>query len=101
MRDINRIEPFMRILTELWLKNPDLKFGQLISNIFSYIESDDMFFSEDYKWLEAFKEYENRSGDDWHKPKEEILKAIDIEFLKYSKDIIKAYNKSRNKEGEI
>jgi hypothetical protein len=98
MRDINRIEPFMKILTEIWLGSPDMRFGQLISNIFSYIDSDDMFFPEDYKWLEAFKEWENRCGNVYYKPKEEILKAIDIEFLKYSKDIIKNYNKSQKHE---
>jgi len=98
MRDINRIEPFMKILTEIWLESPDLRFGQLINNMFSYIASDDMFFPEDYKWLEAFKKWENRKNDAFHKPKEEMLKSIDIEFLKNSEDIIKAYNKSHKHE---
>lgn len=96
MKDINRIEPFMKILTEIWLESPNLRFGQLISNLFNYIDSDDMFFLEDYKWLEAFKKWENRCGDVYYKPKEEMLKAIDIEFLKYADEIIKAYNKSQN-----
>lgn len=98
MRDKDRIIPFMKILTEIWLRNPDLRFGQLIDNLFNYIDSDDMFFPEDYKWLEAFKEWETRCGNAYYKPKEQMLKAIDIEFLKYSKDIIKAYNKSQKHE---
>lgn len=94
MRDVNRIKPFMKILTEIWLESPDLRFGQLVSNIFSYMDSDDIFFPEDYKWLEAFKEWEDRKGDAWYKPKEELIKAIDTEILRYEKDIIKDY-KSR------
>lgn len=33
MRDPKRIKPFLKKIEELWLKNPDLKFGQLIIGI--------------------------------------------------------------------
>ena len=33
MKDINRIEPFMEKLTEVWKEQPDLRFGELIKNI--------------------------------------------------------------------
>lgn len=33
MRDINRIKPFCDELAELWSKCPDLRFGQIMSNI--------------------------------------------------------------------
>jgi len=95
MRDINRIEPFMKILTEIWLESPDLRFWQLIDNIFSAMDGDDMFFPEDYKWLEGFKIWESRTN---RQPKEEMMKTIDMEYLRYSKDIVKAYNSSRKHE---
>ena len=33
MRDINRIDPFLKELGELWKQNPDMRFGQLIMNL--------------------------------------------------------------------
>lgn len=33
MRDINRIDPFLQKLGEYWKQHPDLRFGQIISNI--------------------------------------------------------------------
>lgn len=30
MRDPNRIKPFLDKIEELWLKNPDFRFGQLM-----------------------------------------------------------------------
>ena len=51
MRDKSRIQPFLNDLAKLWLKHPDLRFGQII-----YILSDsigrDIFFLEESEWLE-------------------------------------------------
>lgn len=56
MRDINRIEPFMKILTELWLESPDLRFGQLIHNIAYKVRTDgDIFNVEDNELLREIK----------------------------------------------
>lgn len=54
MRDINRIDPFLKELRKIWLKFPDLRFGQLIENLdlhtfLYYIEDDD--FIEILKYL--------------------------------------------------
>ena len=61
MRDPNRLdkfyEEFCRIHKE---KLPDQRFGQLISNFFGWIYSEkklDIFFPEEDKMLELFKEY--------------------------------------------
>lgn len=56
MRDINRIEPFIKILTELWLENTDLSFGQLIYNIAYKVRKDeDIFNVEDNELLREIK----------------------------------------------
>lgn len=56
MRDINRIESFMKILTEIWLENPDLRFGQLIHNIsYKLREDGDIFNVEDDELLREIK----------------------------------------------
>lgn len=50
MRDINRIDPFLKELGLLWKKNPDLRFGQLIYIIADEIGRD-IFFPEEKEWL--------------------------------------------------
>lgn len=55
MRKIERIEPFMNKVKEIWEKNPDLRFCQLIELIMSRcdeLDKTDPFFWEDDKWLE-------------------------------------------------
>ena len=48
MRDINRILPMMQSLTELWIAEPDLRLGQLITDIhFNTEASTDLFYTED------------------------------------------------------
>ena len=57
MRDINRIEPFMNELTEIWYTVPDLRFGQLIENFKKFAEVEDLFYIEDDKMLEVLKKF--------------------------------------------
>ena len=55
MRKTERIEPFMDKIKEIWIKNPDLRFGQLINLIIDKcyeLEKSDPFFWEEDKWLE-------------------------------------------------
>jgi hypothetical protein len=56
MRNPNRIKPIISKLEELWLKSPDLRFGQLVYILASKLEVGDIFFPEDDKWLEAIEE---------------------------------------------
>ena len=54
MRDINRIKPFCDELAELWSKYPDLRFGQLMSNVARYVQMEkrrDMFYFEEEELL--------------------------------------------------
>ena len=47
MRDINRIDPMLKRIGEIWKKYPDLRLGQLIKNAsfdsnLYYIEDEDL-----------------------------------------------------------
>ena len=57
MRDIKRIEKFLKIIQVYWEKYvPDWRFMQLISNLQSYCGSD-MFYCEEDKFIEILKNY--------------------------------------------
>lgn len=57
MRKIERIEPFLKELGELWKKEcPDWRFGQLMSNVLNSFEIDPFFIEED-EMLKRFKNY--------------------------------------------
>lgn len=51
MRDIKRIDPFLRILSELWKENPDLRFGQLVNWLVNNMGETDIFFPEEVDWV--------------------------------------------------
>ena len=57
MRDINRIEPFMNELTEIWRTVPDWRFGQLIENFKTSEQIDDLFYMEDSEILEKLRHF--------------------------------------------
>ena len=57
MRDINRIEPFMNELTEIWYTVPDWRFGQLIENFKKFARVEDLFYIDDDKMLEILKQF--------------------------------------------
>lgn len=54
--NINRIEPMLQVIKQIWEKNPDLRFGQLICNIVPeeklFCIEDDKMFEEMRKWIE-------------------------------------------------
>lgn len=66
MRDIDRIDPFMARLTELWKIVPDWRFGQLVMNFLSFIGRDP-FYLEDDKMEELIAEYEEKLSGIAHK----------------------------------
>lgn len=58
MRDVNRIYPFCNELAQLWSKHPDLRFGQIMSNIARYMQMEnrrDMFFTEDDEVMDVIR----------------------------------------------
>lgn len=59
MRDVNRIDPFMARLTDLWKTVPDWRFGQLVMNFLSFIGRDP-FYLEDYKMEELIAEFKEK-----------------------------------------
>ena len=69
MRDVNRIEPFMNEIADIWKeKYPDYRFGQLMLN-FMYAFGDP-YYCEEEDFLIAIKAY--AKGED---PKEAVKAA--------------------------
>lgn len=57
MRDINRIQPTLEAIKELWLENPDLRLCQLLAWV---AEEKDPFYVEDNIIIEKCKKILNR-----------------------------------------
>lgn len=58
-RDANRIKPFCDEFAELWSKYPDLRFGQIMSNIARYVQMayrKDIFYMEEDELMEVLRE---------------------------------------------
>ncbi len=54
MRNKNRIPVILEMLEDIWVKNPDMRFGQLVNNLFvSQFNDRDMFYVEDSELQEA------------------------------------------------
>ena len=83
MRDINRIEPFLKELKVLWMESPDLRFGQLIYSLNHKICKDgDTFNVEDDDYLKVVKD---EKGKAIIKKIKEDIKSL--KFHKFSKEI--------------
>lgn len=75
MRDINRIEPFLNKLQEVWELCPNLRFRQLINILDNIAEQKyymDLFYLEDDKYLDVIEIFK-------------INKLADIEYKKINK----------------
>ena len=71
MRDPNRIPIILHQIEKEWKKNPDIRFGQVLSTILDikppYVEKDiggftskiDPYYLEDEEFLKLFKKYFN------------------------------------------
>ncbi len=58
MRDVDRIKPFCDEFAELWSRYPDLRFGQIMSNIERYVlmeHKKDMYFMEEDELMEVIR----------------------------------------------
>lgn len=59
MRDIKRIKPFLAKIEEYWLKNQDLRFGQIVMNIVQSENSNStVYYIEDEAFLEKLKDFQ-------------------------------------------
>jgi len=60
MRDPNRIPTVLGLLGKFWMKNPDLRLGQIISNInasrYGISKDRDIFYLEDEELIHTLKE---------------------------------------------
>jgi uncharacterized protein YihD (DUF1040 family) len=60
MRDKNRIPIIIELLEEEWKKQPDLRFGQFVWNLYNeYFNGIDMFYVEDKDLLKLLLKKEN------------------------------------------
>ena len=61
MRNPQRIDEVINALRDIWKSEPDLRFGQLMSNVLGEISQKnnlyDIFFPEDKDWLKWLQEY--------------------------------------------
>ncbi len=59
MRDVDRIKPFLAKIEEYWLKNQDLRFGQIVMNIIQpEISNSQVYYIEDEAFLEKLKDFQ-------------------------------------------
>ena len=59
VRDVNRIKPFCDEFAKLWANYPDLRFGQIMSNIARYTQMEyrkDMFYMEEEELMKVIEE---------------------------------------------
>jgi uncharacterized protein YihD (DUF1040 family) len=83
MRNPERIPKILKILEEIWLKNPDMRLGQLIENVFPNRPGFDAklsrpaYFVEDEEFIETLqKSYETKKIFSYGG--EKVLKSINI-----------------------
>lgn len=58
MRDPERIDEVLQVLSDAWHTVPDLRLGQLICNL-QLAENNDLFYVEDDKFIELLEKYFN------------------------------------------
>ena len=61
MRPPSRIQPFLDELKQFWLKNPDLRFMQIVSLF--HKEKQPCFYTEDDVLLERLKEFQQKEDE--------------------------------------
>lgn len=55
MRDINRIEPMLEVIKNIWEQNPDLRLGQLFANL--PMDINRLYFIEDEDLIALIKRF--------------------------------------------
>lgn len=55
MRDINRIEPMLEVIKNIWKQNPDLRLGQLFANL--PMDINRLYFIEDEDLIALIKRF--------------------------------------------
>jgi uncharacterized protein YihD (DUF1040 family) len=57
MRDPKRIKKLLKEIETIWMKYPDLRFFQLLINVFRLDENPYFYYLEDDKIIEELKQY--------------------------------------------
>jgi uncharacterized protein YihD (DUF1040 family) len=67
MRDPKRIKELLKQIETIWMKNPDLRFFQLLVNIFNLENGPYFYYLEDDKIIEELKQYDSQAKDTTNK----------------------------------
>lgn len=59
MRNPNRIPNVLAAIKIIWEQYPDWRFGQLLENLKGYLDTKDMFYIEDDKFIESIQNFLN------------------------------------------
>lgn len=64
MRDPKRIESFLERLKKIWQKNPDMRFAQVLGNVYPCSPYDyiDPYFVEDDDYLQRIEDFYSKPG---------------------------------------
>ena len=52
VRPVKRIKPILETIEQAWVKNPDFRLGQLLTNVTGQL---DLFYTDDYELVELLK----------------------------------------------
>lgn len=81
MRNPDRIRPMLKQLESYWRANPDLRLGQIISNMAASVGSKDCFFTEDDKMMGILTAENIRQEIKEQSKQPEILEVMNINNL--------------------
>lgn len=86
MRDINRIPKIMSLLTEIWMKQPDTRFNQLINNLQWEYSNKNNGTGKDT----LYRKFEQATFDLYeHHTVIDLFYLEDVEFTKFLEDKLK------------
>lgn len=60
MRNPSRIYPLLNKIGDIWIKHPELRFGQIIENIKRVNKIDDLFYIEDNKFEKLIDKFNKK-----------------------------------------
>lgn len=81
MRNPDRIGPMLKQLESYWRANPDLRLGQIVSNMAASVGSKDCFFTEDDKMMGILTAENIRQEIKEQSKQPEILEVMNINNL--------------------
>lgn len=102
MRNPDRIRPMLKQLELYWRANPDLRLGQIVSNMAASVGSKDCFFTEDDKMMGILTAENIRQEIKEQSKQPEILEVMNINNLYETENkLMKIYQNNEVCMGEV